>query len=238
MFTLDKYTLGARIYPVMIAMLVPTASTLWLMNWSMQTMASFLPPTAILACLALFAALVRSAGKKIEAKFYMQWGGKPTTLLLLYETSSLNKLTINGIRKKLESACEGLTFLNEEQEGANKKEAEDICEYATIQLRQKTRDPEKFSLVFKENVNYGFFRNLYAIKNYAIFLNISIIFYVFFEYIMPNRGTITPVAIYTTIANTASIFFFIYTINEEKVKEAAYTYARALLEAVESPYFK
>lgn len=208
MTTIDKYTLGARVYPVIVIMLVPVTSMFFFMDLDVKNLMSFLPLTALLALAALFAALTRSSGKKIETQLFDQWGGKPTTLLLLYETSTFNKTILDGIRKKIESICDGVKFLDENQELLDKKKAREICEYATLQLIQKTRDETKFNLVLRENISYGFFRNLYAIRKYEIFMNLCVLTYLFCICLHGERVHISNAEIYISILNMAAILFF------------------------------
>ncbi|TIS85335.1 MAG: hypothetical protein E5W99_12435, partial [Mesorhizobium sp.] len=39
-------------------------------------------------------------------------------------------------------------------------------------LRENTRDTEKFRILFNENIAYGYYRNLLALKPYGIVLNL------------------------------------------------------------------
>ena len=51
---------------------------------------------------------------------------------------------------------------------ANPTDADQYYISAINYLREKTRDSEKYPLILKENMNYGFSRNLLAFKSTAI----------------------------------------------------------------------
>lgn len=55
-----------------------------------------------------------------------------------------------------------------EQEETDTKGADSVYESATKWLREKTRDKKKFRLLFTDNINYGFARNLLGMKGVGL----------------------------------------------------------------------
>lgn len=58
------------------------------------------------------------------------------------------------------------------EEIASPDQADETYEACTTFLRNKTRVGEKFNLIFEENCNYGFRRNLWGMKPLGIILSI------------------------------------------------------------------
>ena len=64
------------------------------------------------------------------------------------------------------------TMPSAEQEKANPADADAAYASCGDYLLSKTRDKERFQLLFQENVNYGFRRNLWAMKPVGITISI------------------------------------------------------------------
>ena len=109
-----------------------------------------------------------------EAGFTEGWGD------LVEESALLNCLEVFG-----SAGCVGLAKQLQGSESEiedrwpvdpaweSPKKADDAYEAAIARLRELTREVEKYPLVFKENVSYGFRRNLWALKPTGIFLSIG-----------------------------------------------------------------
>jgi hypothetical protein len=57
-----------------------------------------------------------------------------------------------------------------DQEAANPDASDNLYEACCAFLREKTRDSQIFNLIFEENCNYGFRRNLWGMKPIALTL--------------------------------------------------------------------
>lgn len=226
---IDKYNLRARVYPVIVAFIMPILSILILESLSVNNLLTFMPLAGVLALVALFSSIARASGKTVEERLFSEWGGAPTTLQLLYKYSCLNSLVLDKIRNKLEIVCEGVKFLSKEEENGNVDKATEICEYAVLQLRQLTRDKVKFYMVFNENIFYGFFRNLYALRGFSIFLSICVVCYALVVVCIDDSRIAS--CIWVVILNVISVSIMMFFITKKSIKAAGNSYAKALLEA-------
>ncbi len=66
--------------------------------------------------------------------------------------------------RRLAELLPDLKFPSPYEEAADPATADAIYEAAAVYLRENTRDRDRFRLVFEENCNYGFRRNLLGMK--------------------------------------------------------------------------
>lgn len=114
--------------------------------------------------------LVRDCGHRKQARLWELWGGPPTTLLLRWSNSKVNP----HLRAKWRAAIEELTgsrLPSAASETRNPFKADQAYEAAIAELRMKRRSNESGALYFKENVSYGFRRNLWGMKPAGIFIS-------------------------------------------------------------------
>jgi hypothetical protein len=169
---MDKYTISARFYPsiiVVFPLVVIGVSFSIDINKYYQILASL----GISAALAYFISnLVRENGKKKENWLWNKWGGAPTSQLF-----SINNTTIDSISKKriystmIELIPESASVITRNIEN----ELNDLYKTWTKYLIAKTRDNKIYSLLFKENINYGFRRNLWSMKVVAVLILITVL---------------------------------------------------------------
>lgn len=158
----DQYSFQARLLPALLVLL-PAAFALFAwtgieVKWESALWALFgaAGGTTFLTILA------RNFGKAIEPKLWKSWGGAPTTQLLRH-SGSANSVMRERWHKSL-SKLLGKPLPTADEEAANPTHADEIYEAATKLQISKTRDTKKYHLLFKENMQYGFCRNLYAMK--------------------------------------------------------------------------
>jgi hypothetical protein len=165
---LDKYTYEARLLPALIT-LAPLS--FGVAAWSFSERAAwkvFVGIVVSLGLATLLAQLSRDLGKRKEPVLFVQWGGKPTTKLLSHRFSSLNPITLRRYHAKLAELLPDLQIPQHAEEMRSPTEAAQVYDSCALYLRENTRDRKKFPLVFAENVNYGFRRNLWAWKPIGI----------------------------------------------------------------------
>lgn len=165
---LDEYELKARLAPVVASvagalavaiLLLPAPDTQW--------------PSLVIGLLGLAVARgmthnVRDRGKRLERALYAQWGGKPSTAMLRHADTRLPMTVKMRYRRFLESHVPELSIPTEAEETAAPGRADQAYEAAGRWLLERTRDQERFRLLFAENINYGFRRNLLAAKTLGL----------------------------------------------------------------------
>ncbi len=168
----DAYSLKARYYPTVIViaplclMILSIASDKWDMLKSVGV--------AVVSTLGLAFVMDqvgRDQGKNKEAALFQTWGGKPTTRILRHRDSSLDRTTRERYHSKLAGLVEGIKIPTAQQEAEDPNAADSIYDSCVAFLRSQTRDVIKFPLVFQENTNYGFRRNLWGMKPAGIVIS-------------------------------------------------------------------
>ena len=90
------------------------------------------------------------------------WGGPPTTRFLRHDNEQFNPATRARIHAQLRAL--GLRIPTTEEEKTDQERALDLYASAVDDIRRLTRDSERFHLVYKGNIEYGFRRNLLGLK--------------------------------------------------------------------------
>ena len=229
----DHYSFRARLQPALLALLPAALATFawtkpgerWVSSlWTLIGTAGF---TYFLAIIA------RNKGKQLEANLWLSWEGSPTTQLLRH-AGCANPISRERWHKYL-SRLLGKPFPTEQEEIANPSRADDIYQAAVKLLINKTRDQHKFHLVYKENVNYGFCRNLYAMKSIGILVSLlSIAASSFSGYLSFHASTPQLAPWACALISALFLHWWIFTINGEWVKVPAFAYAERLLESTEN----
>lgn len=230
----DHYSFRARLQPALLNLL-PAAIGIFAwtgpgVKWqsALWTLFGTAGGTYFLAILA------RNFGKKIEPGLWQSWGGAPTTQMLRHSGPAnpvMRERWHNYLSKLL-----GKPFPTTQEEAADFARADDIYNAAVKLQIGKTRDTKKYSLLFKENMHYGFCRNLYAMKATGIFFSVlGVIASVFagIWFIHSSNPQITPWV--CAAVNAMFLFWWLFTIKSSWVKIPAFAYAERLLESTENP---
>lgn len=163
--SLDGYSLRARYLPALIVVLpIWLAFAVWFPP-DKQFVGVFASAGVTLVFGTLLAQLGRDAGKARQKALFAEWGGPPTTRALSYKSRILNRVTLTRCHAALRTLVPGLSLpADEDAENADWDSARTSYESASDFLREATRDKAEFRLVYAENVNFGFRRNLWAMK--------------------------------------------------------------------------
>ncbi|HWB27616.1 MAG TPA: hypothetical protein VG738_19200 [Chitinophagaceae bacterium] len=233
----DQYTLKARFYPVII-LFFPLVVAGVFYSFEFKTAAHFLSSLGLVGALTyLFSQLGRDRGKQKEPALWQSWGGVPSVQLLRLTDSRINKHTKEKYHQKLQGACPVPIAPTLTMEANNLPEADEVYQAWTKHLIGQTRDTKKFSLLFKENISYGFRRNLWGVKPIALFMiGLSLVTNYIFWYIRLRsfNPLIFPDSFwYSSAALFALLLFWIFIVKKAWVKIPALAYAERLCEAAE-----
>jgi hypothetical protein len=159
----DPYDRQARLYPALLA-LFPLAIAVTIV-FAQQASALGNLAVAAAGCGALYwmAGVARDRGKRMESDLFKTWGGKPSIQLLRHRNEAVDPVTKARLHTFL-TARLGVAFPTAEQEAQEPGEADRLYESATRWLLEQTRDTSKHSLLFTENISYGFRRNMLGIR--------------------------------------------------------------------------
>ncbi len=164
---LDPYSRQARLQPALIVV-VPVAilivvwfPALWSVWGVVLTVASSCGITLLLSQIA------RDRGKRLEPELYASWGGKPSVALLRHADGRIDENTKARYRAFLSTRLPDLNLPSPSEEEADPARADRAYESVTAWLLTQTRDTKTFGLLFRENISYGFRRNLWGLKPFG-----------------------------------------------------------------------
>lgn len=158
----DVYSLRARVLPAaLVTMPAGVTLAILLPGFDYKNITALV----VSAGLPIFAAnMVRSRGKHLEDRLKHHWNGMPTTRMLRLTEPTNDTVALTQRRAGFEQLTgEPLPTLADEQ--ANLDAADQHYRAATRTLVARVRETkDKFDLVQKENIDFGFRRNLTAMK--------------------------------------------------------------------------
>jgi len=234
---LDTYTRRARLSAALVVVLPLALSTLMFFPNEFTLLGVIVSLLVCCGGTALLAQVGRDMGKGKEENLFTSWdGGKPTTRILRHRTAP-NLMVLAQRHKKLQELLPDLSIPTEADEAANPKKADEAYEVCIALLRGKTRDKKKFPLVFEENCNYGFRRNLWGMK--PIGVAISVLGFLLAGGVIVAKfwflkSSIPPLAIMCGIVNFLLLILWIFLFTPAWVKVPADAYAERLLESCEN----
>jgi hypothetical protein len=182
----------------------------------------------------LLAQIGRDNGKKKEKALFEHWGGKPTTIILRHSNDHLDVHTKKRFHTKLEHIIPDIKIPTPEEEQKNLQAADATYDSCAKYLIAKTRDSRKYFLLFKENTNYGFRRNLWGMKAWALFI-IAICILVH-SFVATEK--------FTSIATVSTaeyillgifvlfVLFWLFIVNKNWIKTTAFAYSERLYETL------
>ena len=232
---MNSYNLKARVYPVTLS-LIPIIIIGFIYSIQLQSyyqiLASFGATTALYF---LFSQLGRDNGKSIEKEMWKRWGGAPSTQVFRFANATIDKHTKARYHQKLKSLTGVGDNLNKEYETAFPNDADEIYKSWSKYLISKSRDTKKYNLLFQENVNYGFRRNLFGLKKFAIIVIILLMLgCVIYSYIIGNYQFEFSLELFISEIILVVILIFWGSIVREKwIKSVAFSYAERLIEVTE-----
>lgn len=233
----DEYSRQARLQPALLVLLpILVSVAAW---WpDIYHFSAALAGLAVTCGAALgLAHLTRSLGRKVEAELYGSWGGKPTTRWLMHGDRNLDAQTKGRYHATLSRHVPGWRPPSAADEARDTDAAASNYDSAVRWLREKTRDRARFGLVFRENVSYGFRRNLYALKPIGLPLallagmgNVAAVFDA-----MSTAGADVPLQGIASLAlSLVAVAGWVWMVRRGWVRDAADAYARARLAACDA----
>ena len=161
---LDKYSYRARLLPSLLTFLpLAFAATVWFpgQEATWKVLGLIFVSSGMATLLSHFG---RDLGMRKELGLFQMWGGVPTTLMLSHRFTRFDAMTLGRYHTKLKTLLPDLQIPDLANERTNPSRASEVYGSCTSFLREKTRDHKAFALVFAENINFGFRRNLYGWK--------------------------------------------------------------------------
>ncbi|MXX73901.1 MAG: hypothetical protein F4Y77_00670 [Holophagales bacterium] len=227
----DAYTWRARVQPVYftaapavlaVATTVPEGLTLPLGGAS----------AIVFLSLPYFMGQVASDfGKRLEPSLWDSWDGPPTTRFLRHDNDEFNAATRKRIHTQLRAL--GLKVPTADEEESDREQALLLYDSAVDELRRQTRDSDRFNLLHKTNIEYGFRRNLLGLKPTGLAITtVALVATGWSLYgAWHDNGPVPPVPLVTTLLNSCVALGWLVGVRAKTVRLTAERYAQRLLEA-------
>lgn len=227
MIQIDRYTISARFLP---AAVIGAPLALAVYTWAPFDMGLVKGAAAAFVMTALAYVLshpTRDAGRILEERLWPSWGGAPSVTFMRHRDPAIDPITKARIHAALLTLKAVPSLPTPEEELGAPAAADHLYEAASTWLRGRTRDRKIFPLVFEENVNYGYQRNLLACRNWGFatcgFGLISALMAIWL-----GRLPILELLLTVLLA-----LYLALNVTEHGLRRQAGTYARRLLEAVD-----
>jgi hypothetical protein len=233
----NMYSLKARVYPVVI-IFIPIVVIGLIYSIEFGSVIHSLTSFGVVGALSyLLSQLGRDAGKRKEKELWEGWGGAPSTQILRWSDSRLDKHTKDRYHNKLRTLCATGIITDQVHEQTYPAAADEMYQFWINYLKTQTRDKAKFALLFSDNISYGFRRNLWGMKTFAICFLILLMLgnFSYWAYTLKSvHLNVMPIVLYYS---EGALFTFLIVwmlmINRSWVRIPADSYAERLVEATE-----
>lgn len=231
---MNTYSLKARIYPVILSLL-PILIVGILFSIEFQNYYQGLGSLGLSGVLFfLFSQLGRDRGKKKEKQLWKEWGGSPTTQLFRFSNDTIDRITKKAYHDKMNSLVSSSIIPSKEEEEKSQEMCDEIYKSWTKFLIRKTRDTSKFNLLFSENINYGFRRNMYGLKPFSIIVLLLLCAAIWVSNYLTYNGFnfLDKSTLVQQFILIISLIFWVFVVNKRWIKIPAFSYAERLLETI------
>lgn len=170
----DAYSLRARLFPAIIAAAPALAALTLLISWRSLDLSNAIATIGSMVLLFAIADMARTRGRAVERRLYSEHGGMPSITMFRRSDPTIDSGSKERYRTFL-AAKLGVPAPSPDEEKEDQNAADAFYEQCGVWLRQNTRNIRKFSVLFAENVTYGFRRNLLGVKWLALGLNLLVV---------------------------------------------------------------
>ncbi|MCG9703059.1 hypothetical protein L1D19_23625 [Vibrio natriegens] len=240
----DEYSFNARVKPALFLVFPLFISLLVLFEPSRTWTGSTVTFLVAFGVINFAANQMSTKGNVLQERLFKKWGGAPTTVVLRHSDNTIDSVTKSRYMKKLALLISNFTPMTVESEQANPEKADELYTSASNYLREHTRDTTKYPLIFKENIAYGFSRNIRAFKSLGIFIAVSsLLVSLLVTYIgAAPLNIMSPMIVIQKISfpnlsliaiHLWIIWIWIFLVTENWVKVRALAYAKRLYSACE-----
>lgn len=232
----DAYSLRARLFPAIVAAAPAFAALALFISWTSFGLSNLIASLAILVLLYAIADFSRARGRKIESKLYAEHGGMPSISMFRRNDSTIDAGSKDRYRAFLAGKL-GVPAPSTKEESTNQASADAFYGQCGNWLRENTHDTKKFSILFGENVTYGFRRNLLGVKRLALALNVIIVASGASILWRMNWNIETPMGnktLMVLVVAAAHAAYMLLAVSRSAVWDASKAYGRQLILSTES----
>ncbi|MGK6310829.1 hypothetical protein [Variovorax sp. DT-64] len=227
----DAYSLRARLFPAIVAAAPALAALTLLISWKSFGLSNLIASLGSLVLLYAIADFSRARGRAIESKLYDEHKGMPSITMFRRNDTTIDAGSKDRYRALLAGKL-GTAAPSAEEENGDQAAADSFYGQCGNWLRQNTRDTKKFSILFGENVTYGFRRNLLGVKGLALCLNAIVVAVCTFILWRMSWNIDTPMGNKTTVVlvvAAAHAAYMLLAVSRTAVWDASKAYGRELI---------
>ena len=228
-FPFDEYDTRSRLFPALLITL-PILSLAFAAAPSARNFVGVGVGTLLEGAILYFLSRVaRDQGFKIQKELFGKWGGPPTTRMLRHRDLHLDPTTKARLKVTLAKTC-GIKFPAEQEEQSDPVQADSLYASAVRSLLEQRRDKKQHRLIFVENCNYGFARNLFGMRKagMAVALLCGVA-----DVAVWHFASLKPALVVSGAISLATLLLLSAYVNEGFVRRSADAYAEALLRSCE-----
>lgn len=229
-----RYWIRARLYPAILATAPVIALVLTLVPWSNLHPTQLVGSIGVGVMIYALSIYSRRAGKTLERNLKNEIGPTHTSSMLWHSNDHLHADRKDPIVSFVASKI-GQRRPTRDEEKADPARAHAFYDRCATWLRENMRGPE-YSILFEENVAYGFQRNLLGLKKFGLMANglavliaASIAFY---GYWFADLRNIAGFA-FVLVVGVVHAVFFLMLVNKAAVVETSDAYFRQLIGSCE-----
>ncbi len=168
MIWLDEYERRARLAPGLLALLPVAVSAVVLGYQEIRIASSLVGLLVGVGGPVVLAGLVRERGLKAQKLLFSDWDGSPTTKMLRLRNGEQEAGRVLDRRRQQLEQLTGVELPNVKAEASDPVASDAEYGHAVQELKSQTYDKSSYPLVFAENRDYGFARNLFALRGVGI----------------------------------------------------------------------
>ncbi|ALL68462.1 hypothetical protein K788_0000489 [Paraburkholderia caribensis MBA4] len=237
----DPYDRKARTFPGLLTALPLLVPLLWIFGPKSPILTSLLGLVAGCGAIYALGSVARGRGKRLEERLLKRWGGMPTTLILRHRDDFLDSVSKKRYHDEIKAKLR-IVVPTVDEERLDPVAADDVYKGATRHLRELTRGKSN-ALLLKENIAYGFHRNMLAMRPVGIF---ACVLGIAFGLLLSKSVTIHPFAFNVdNLLNpgaaggmtlvVAVVLLLVWShFNSDQVRRIGYVYAERLFESLKS----
>jgi hypothetical protein len=164
---LDPYSVRARLQPALLTLAPLLIAAFALAPSAWEPMRSIFIVAGGVGGAVFLSHIARDLGKQLEPHLFESWRGKPSVAMLRHRDV---RVSIEIKRRYHTALGQGLdrTMPTAAEESADPAAVDLVYEAANAWLLANTRNTSEYRVLFAENINYGFRRNLLALKPWAL----------------------------------------------------------------------
>lgn len=232
----SHYELKARMFPALLTILPFGLSILIWYPELISIESSVLIILVLMASLFFLAKMAREQGKKVQSKLLQEWGGFPSTVFLKHSDDTIDDKTKNRYHEYLNKRVKDVQLPTKEEELEDPNAFDQEYNSAIKWLLEKTRDPKKYPLIYQDNANYGFSRNMLGIKLIGIIFTLTSLGITCIGIYQQHQFQLLELSLKAYASIIICIFFlflWVFFVRKNWVKSTSVAYARSLLASCE-----